>query len=76
MDDVRRRRRNPLHPVRARLLGADPIHGAPVRDGEHPRQAAPALRVEPGRGAPDLDEHLLGHLLRLRRRDDLVLESL
>jgi hypothetical protein len=49
-----------------RGLGPDPVDGATMGDRQHPgRRAAPG-RIEPGRGAPDLEQDLLGDLLRLR----------
>ena len=36
-------------------------------EGHHPRRPASAAGVETGRGAPDLEQDLLGDLLSLRR---------
>jgi hypothetical protein len=43
------------------------VHGAPVGHGQHPGDAAAPGRVEPGRGPPDLEQHLLGDFLGLGR---------
>ena len=45
---VHRRRGDLLHPVRRGLLGPHAVHGAAVRDGEHPREPAAALRGRTG----------------------------
>ena len=49
------------------LFAADTVDRPPVRDRERPRANAAAGGIEPGGLAPDLDEHLLGDLLGLRR---------
>ena len=49
-------------PAAARLRGSDPVDRLAVADGQQPGEgAAPAL-VEPGGGAPDLQEGFLGDL--------------
>jgi hypothetical protein len=50
-------------PVRGRLVVTDRIDGATVGEREHPALGGAACRVEPRRGLPDLEEHLLGDLL-------------
>src|SRR4051794_18771771 len=44
-----------------------PVYGLAVGDGHHPPEGTAALRVEPGRHAPDLEEGLLGDLFGLGR---------
>src|SRR2546423_313126 len=55
----------PAFPRGARLLGADPVDGAPVRDGQRPARRAALRRVVPARRAPHLQQRLLRHLLGL-----------
>ena len=42
---------------------------APVGEREHPRERTAAGRIEPRCGLPDLEVHVLRHLLGLRRVD-------
>jgi hypothetical protein len=54
-----------------RALGrADPVDRPAVGAGHDPGPGRAPARVEPRRRPPQLDEHLLGHLLRLRRVAD------
>ena len=57
-------------PSRARLRGPDPVHGLAVHERQDPGDGAPASRVEPARGPPDLQEGLLCDLLGLARVAD------
>jgi hypothetical protein len=56
-----------LFPARAGGLRADPVDRAAVRDGQRPGSGAAPVRVIPGRGTPDLEQHLLRDLLGLGR---------
>src|SRR4029450_12060035 len=49
--------------VATRLLTAHAIDGPPPGDRRRPRPHRPAAAVVARRLAPDLEEHLLGHLL-------------
>ena len=44
----------------------DPVDGTAVGYAQHPPNCAAARRIEPGCMLPDLDEYVLGNLLRLR----------
>jgi hypothetical protein len=50
-----------------RAYAAHPVDGAAVGEGEDPGQGAAPARIEAGGGTPQFEQHLLGHLLRLRR---------
>jgi len=54
-------------PLSRSLLRADPVDRAAVRDRRHPRHRAAPARLKPRRAAPHLQQHLLAHLLRLKR---------
>lgn len=50
-----------------RAGAADPVDGPAVGEGENPGQGGAPAGVEPRGGAPEFEQHLLGHLLRLGR---------
>ncbi len=53
--------------VRGRLCRSDPVDRPPVGHRHDPGGGRPAARLEPGRRAPHLHQHLLCDLLGLRR---------